>query len=303
MPITKALVATRAIAAAGALALLSGCFLQPGTFDAELSIERGGIFGYRYDGEIYLLGLSKLAEIGQKMDNAEAEFIAQPCYDDGLEEDAFEERTCTEDEIAAQMKDYNDELERKAEAQERESEMMKAMLGGLDPTDPDAAQELVERLERQVGWNKVEYAGDGLFNVSFAIRGRLSHDFVFPTMERVPMANHFVQLALRSDDKVRMDAPGFAVSSSNDPFSSMMGGMTGMFGAMMAASGTADEDEDVPLFPELDGTFRLVTDARILANNTDDGPQVVDGREVLTWEITKRTRIAPTALIDFGPET
>ena len=295
--------AARAIAICSALLLLTGCFLQPGKFDAELSIDQGGTFGYRYDGEIYLLGLSKLAEIGQQMDNVDTEFVEQPCYDDGLEDDAFEERTCTEDEIAAQKKDYEQELERKANEQERESEMMKAMLGGLDPTDPDAAEELVKRLERQVGWNNVAYVGDGLFTVSFAIRGRLSHDFVFPTMERVPMANHFVQLALREENKVRMDAPGFAASSSDDPFSSMMGGMTGMFGAIMAASGDTDEDEDVPLFPELAGTFTLVTDARILANNTDEGPVQVDGRDVLTWDITSRTKIAPTALIEFGPQS
>ena len=295
--------AARAIAICSALLLLTGCFLQPGKFDAELSIDQGGTFGYRYDGEIYLLGLSKLAAIGQQMDNVDTEFVEQPCYDDGLEDDAFEERTCTEDEIAAQKKNYEQELERKANEQERESEMMKAMLGGLDPTDPDAAEELVKRLERQVGWNNVAYVGDGLFTVSFAIRGRLSHDFVFPTMERVPMANHFVQLALREENKVRMDAPGFAASSSDDPFSSMMGGMTGMFGAIMAASGDTDEDEDVPLFPELAGTFTLVTDARILANNTDEGPVQVDGRDVLTWDITSRTKIAPTALIEFGPQS
>ncbi|GMN12283.1 hypothetical protein [Altererythrobacter sp. MTPC7] len=287
-------------AVCGALLLLTGCFLQPGKFDAELTIEKGGTFGYSYDGEIYLLGLSKLAEIGQKMDQSESEFVEQPCYDDGLEEDAFVERTCTAEEIAAQKRDYEESLEQQAREQERESEMMKAMLGGLDPTDPDAAQELVERLERQVGWNSVEYSGDGLFNVSFAVRGRLSHDFVFPTMERVPMANHFVQLALREDGKVRMDAPGFAVSNSNDPFSTMMGGMTGMFGAMAAAGLDEEDEEDLPLFPELQGTFRLVTDARILANNTDEGPQRVDGREVLTWDINTRTTVAPTALIDYG---
>ncbi len=301
MELFKKPAALRALSACGALLLLTGCFLQPGKFDAELTVERGGTFGYRYDGEIYLLGLSKLAELGQRMENSDAEFVEQPCYDDGLEEDAFEERPCTEDEIATQKRDYEDELKSKAEEQERETEMMKAMLGGLDPTDPDAAEELVARLERQVGWNNVEYAGDGLFNISFAIRGRLSHDFVFPTMERVPMANHFVQLALREGQKVRMDAPGFAASSSDDPFSSMMGGMTGMFGAIMAASGDDGEDEDIPLFPELDGTFRLVTDARILANNTDEGPEMIDGREVLTWTINKRTKIAPTALIDYSP--
>ena len=292
--------AMRAIAVCTALTMLAGCFLQPGKFDAELTIEKGGTFGYSYNGEIYLLGLSKLAELGQRMDRVEGEFVEQPCYDDGLENDAFEERECTEDEIDAQKSDYDDELERQAKQQERETEMMKAMLGGLDPTDPDAADELVARLERQVGWNSVEYAGDGLFNISFATRGQLTHDFVFPTMERVPMANHFVQLALRDDNKVRMDAPGFAASSSGDPFSSMMGGMTGMFGAIMAASGDGEDEEDMLLFPELDGTFRLVTDTRILANNTDEGPVMVNGRKVLTWTITKRTKVAPTALLEYS---
>ena len=68
----------------------------------------------------------------------------------------------------------------------RDAESMKAMFGGLDPADPKAAEELAARLRRQAGWRKVTYRGDGLYEVEFAITGQLSHDFIFPVVERFP---------------------------------------------------------------------------------------------------------------------
>ena len=44
-----------------------------------------------------------------------------------------------------------------------------------------------------------------------------------------------------------------------------------------------------PALPEIDGTFRIVTDGQILANNTDEGPQAGAGGQVLEWRVTKRT--------------
>ena len=56
-----------ALAGVGSLAL-SGCFLSPGQFKSELELMKDGSFLYRYDGEIQMLALSKLAEMGSKTD-------------------------------------------------------------------------------------------------------------------------------------------------------------------------------------------------------------------------------------------
>ena len=136
--------------AAAIAILLTGCLLSPGKFTSQLDLKNGGTFAYSYDGEIYLLALSKLAELGNKAENADNEFIEQPCYSD----DDFEERTCTVDEIAEQKREWDAGLEGRIKSQKEEAEMMSAMLGGIDPADPEAAEELANRLRRQKGWNK-----------------------------------------------------------------------------------------------------------------------------------------------------
>ncbi len=169
--------------------------------------------------------------------------------------------------------------------------MTRAMLGGIDPADPAAAQEFAERLQRQAGWESVEYKGDGMFQVNFRIAGKLDYDFVFPTIERLPTFNFFVLAAKRDNGTVRIDAPGFAPQSSGSPFREMMAGMAGA----TASEGSAEQD--ALSAPELNGTFRIVTDGEILANNTDEGPVETPDGSMLEWKVTKRTQVAPTALI------
>ena len=50
---------------------------------------------------------------------------------------------------------------------------------------------------------------------------------------------------------------------------------------------------------EIRHAFTIVTDGRILANNTDEGPVAHSRGEALVWEISPRTEQAPTALITF----
>ncbi len=56
----------------------------------------------------------------------------------------------------------------------------------------------------------------------------------------------------------------------------------------------------MPNFPTMDGTFAIVTNGRILANNTDEGPAETSGGSRLEWKINQRTKRAPTALIKLG---
>ena len=275
---------------AAATLLLSACFVSPGNFTSTIDLRKDGRFSYAYSGEIYILGLSKLAEMGNKA-KADEPFKAEPCLTDDAE---MSERTCTREEISQQKADWEENRKADVERKRRDAEAMKAMLGGIDPSNPRAAEELAERLRKQAGWRKVEYKGDGLFLVDFAISGRIDHDFQFPTMERFPMANAFVVLNKRADGSVRMDAPGFGQSNQGNP----MGGF-GQLAAMGAAYGT-DGKQDMPGLPELNGTLVLTTDGAILANNTDDGPVASTVGQKLEWKITPRSTAMPTALVRLG---
>lgn len=261
--------------------LLAACLWAPGKFTSALDIRKDGRFAFSYTGEIHMLALSKMLS---DMDaDARKTFRAEPCHKD----DGFEERPCTEGEIANQKQSWQDERTRSAAKRRQDAESMKAILGGIDPSNPRAAEEIATRLRRQTGWKRVTYKGDGLFDVDFAIAGRLDHDFTFPTIERFPMANAFVQVALRSDGTVRIDAPGFAAASGGEPYRSMMQGMAAKEGA--------------PTSPQVDGQFTITTDGAILANNTDEGPQAGTAGHRLTWAVNLRTPAAPTALIRLAP--
>ena len=272
-------------AIAGGLALLmTGCMLAPGKFVSELVLMRDGTFSYSYDGEIHLLSMSQLSQMGQSI--AEGEFAAETCYDD----DTYEERECTADELAQQRADYDQRMADKKRTDDEEARKMSEMFGGIDPTDPASGDELAKRIERQAGFDKVTHKGNGLFEVSFRVSGRLDHDFVFPTFERLPVANFFIYAGRRDDGSVRIDAPGFTGQPAGNPMQAMMGGMN-------QGSGNGDLP---PGMPTPDGTFSIVTDGEILANNTDEGAVADPRGRKLSWAIDRSTAAAPTALIALG---
>lgn len=272
-----------AVAVTAALGLvLTGCVLTAGKFTSALDLRKDGSFTYSYSGEIFLLGLSKLAEM-DRSGMSETEFTPSLCYTDAEEP---LERDCTKEELAEQKTAWEEQVKSAAARSKKEQEAMRAMLGGFDPADPKAAEDLAARLRKQAGWRTVTYKGDGLFLVDYALTGKLTHDFVFPTIERLPQTNAFVTLVRRADGSVRVDAPGFSAGPGGDPFRTMM---------RMAA--TEGEDKDMPKLPELSGTFTLTTDGEILTNNTEDGPVAGTTGKVLTWQINLRTEQAPSALI------
>ena len=110
------------------------------------------------------------------------------------------------------------------------------------------------------------------------------------------MGNFFVMANRRTGNVVRIDAPAFAVQGARNPFQGMMSGMAGV----MTAISEGDEDE-FPLVPDMEGTFTVVTDGEILANNTDEGPVAGPTGKTLTWKVNKRTQSPPTALIQLAP--
>jgi len=271
---------------------LSACIISPGQFNSTFEIRRDGTFTYSYNGQIYLLALSKLAEMSAG-DTSNEEFVESPCYDENSED--YEERPCTEEEIAEQRDTWEAQVQYRKESAEREAEQMRQFLGGIDPSDPQAAEELAERLRRQEGWKRVEYKGDGLFEVEFSLTSRMGHDFIFPTLERFPMTNNFVVANVRQGNVVRIEAPGFAAQGNANPLGGMTTGMSAIYAAAAAEGGQTPPD-----FPEMDGTFRIVTDGQILANNTDEGPTAGAGGQILEWKVNARTPAPPMALIQLG---
>lgn len=271
--------AAAAFAAVTSLAL-SACILSPGTFDATLDLRRDGRFTFSYNGQIYLLALSKLADMSNQ---ATEDFVASTCWDDD-----FNERECTEEEIAEQRATWNVDAEQRRARAEQDAAAMRQMLGGIDPADPKAAEELAARLRRQEGWKRVDYRGDGLFEVEFSLSGTLGHDFVFPTFERFPLTNTFVVANVRQGRSVRIEAPAFTAQGAANPFQAMVAGMA-----------TAPDATTLPI-PDMEGTFRVVTEGQILANNTDEGPRSSPDGQVLEWKVNQRTETAPMALIQLG---
>jgi hypothetical protein len=271
---------------AGFSLLLSGCLLSPGKFSSELVLMGGDQFSFTYDGEISFLGLSQLAEMGK----IEAQFGAY-CYDD----ERLEERDCTTDEIAEQRAKWEEQQQSQAAEDKRQAQQAAAMMGGIDLTDPAAADELVALLQRQKGWQKVEHAGDGLFKVRYSITGTMSHDFMFPVIEGIPPTNAFVQIFVRKNGQLRVNAPGFGGDATNGHLTAAFRGLSSELGEVSRAS------NENPNTPQIDGTFTIRTTGamRILANNTDEGPEHTADGEVLTWRIMPRTKQFPTALIDL----
>ena len=264
---------------------LGGCMLSAGEFTSELAVMKDGNFSYNYDGEIQMMMLAQLAQMAAEQKNAET-FTAEPCYDD-----QYEVRDCTDEDIAQQKSDWEASMAVRAESDKKELETLKAMLGGIDPSDPEATKEIADRLEKQRGWDKVTYMGDGIYDVEFTISGQLTHDFAFPTMERLPAGNPFVTVTIRDNNQVRVDAPGFVGTSQGDPMRAAM--MSEIYGA------TPQDEATVKGIVSPKGTFTIVTNGKILTNNTEEGPTANARGQQLVWNVTPRSNVAPAALIDL----
>lgn len=262
--------------------LLSACLFTPGKFTSELLLRKGGSFSYSYDGEISMMGLSQLSKMG-----GDNEFEPE-CVDEGT----LDERACSQPEMDEQRAQW----ERKQANDEQEQQQFSKMFGGLDPSDPESAEQLAELLRKQKGWKQVDYRGDGLFVVNFAVSGNLSHGFQFPTVERMPAVTYFIAALPRNDGSVRIDAPGFGGQATS--------GMGSAGAGMLAAMGASNMSNGANSTPDMvlpDGIFTIVTDGDIRANNTDEGPEeLANGFQRLEWKVDSSSQAAPMALINLN---
>ncbi len=283
---------------AGLSLLLTGCFVSPGKFTSELALGPDQEFAFSYEGEIFFVALSSLALKGL----AGEEFAAEDCYEDGTRE----VRECTANELAGQRAAWEAGAQERSAQGKVQAQQMAALLGGVDPTDPEAAEKFARVLRRQKGWSRVENKGDGLFEVSYRAQGRLTHDFVFPLIEGAPTTNPFVQIVLREGEIARVTAPGFSSQDQTNPMATLMGGMGSLAGMAAMAPDAADNatgDADaMPQLPIMEGLFTVRTSRgmAIRANNTDEGPAATANGELLRWEIDPSTKVAPLALIQYG---
>lgn len=296
----------RRIAAAGLIAVLcaalAACFVLPGKFAETLDVRKDGRFSYSYKGEIVVLGLTKLMGMANAMGTSgNEEWTPQPCYS----KKTGRERPCTKAELAKQKADWEAAPNTRAAAAKERDQQMQAMMGGLDPNDPKSGEELAVRLRKQAGWKSVVYKGDGLYEVDFQISGQLAYDFSFPTIEKLPSVLPFIAINVRGDRSVRISSP--LMDQTNTGGANAMG--FGAIGAMAAAEqarkqggdeGQAGKDDFTSPIPALDGTFTLTTDAEVLANNTDDGPQADGTGKRLEWKLNIRNATPPTALLQLA---
>ncbi len=311
-------IAARILAVAAAACLLTGCLLSPGKFTADMTVMRQGGFTFAYRGEIHLLGLSRLVAMGAALDSKDTGFTPSPCYGEPAEVDAAVlktallqeeeawaeealERECTTAEIESQKQAWEDQRTAKKAEDARNIELFKALLGGIDPSSPDAIDEFIVRIKKQKGWRDVVHKGDGLFTIDYAISGRIDQDYTFPVIEKVQGVTPFIVASARANNAVRIDAPAFAAGGSQSGF--MNGSMGGLLPIIQAlgAAGDSEESKLLSSLPRPEGTFTLRTDGDILTNNTEDGPTTAGTMRVLEWKVTSRSDRAPEALIMLTP--
>lgn len=201
----------------------------------------------------------------------------------------MEERDCTADEIAEQKKTWEEEQAQRKKQQEAAKKMFAMLLGGIDPKDPDTIKRFTKEVERLAAWNKVEHLGDGLFMIDYSTSGHLADDFAFPVIPRYALGEPMIHITRWDNGRVRVEAPAF----QNDPdisVAALVGAGTFMG---MGTGKTAPKD---PV--KVHGTFTLTTDANILANNTEEGPEDgAGGLKVLRWDVGSKIYGAPMALL------
>lgn len=232
---------------------LAACLFTPGNFESTLTIHKDRTFTFTYKGEVVAIDLKGMGdgmgdmkvtphEDGDATDNTDAKTDGADAPDK------------TPAEVAA------DEAKKKA---------------AKDAEYRDLAVELA----KEAGYRSVEYRGNGLFYVDYAISGTLTHNFVYPFNEDAAMIFPWVAIELRGKDNVRVKAPGYAKQDT-----SQMG-----MGMPLGDQGDAPS--------KLNGTFTLTTDAPVVSQNNEEGAETVGTNTVITWKVNPRTKDAPMAVL------
>ncbi|MEQ1550853.1 hypothetical protein [Sphingorhabdus sp.] len=206
-------------------------------------------------------------------------------------EDDYSERDCTPAEVEQQKKDWDEQQANSKKEKEQAKKMFAAMLGGIDPSNPKTIDRFTKEVERLAAWNKVEHLGNGLFMIDYSTKGRLADDFAFPVIPRYALGNPMIHVTRWDNGRVRIEAPTF----HNDADVSLMSLMGA--GSMIPGMSSAKKNIE-PV--EVKGTFTIRTNAKIMANNTDEGPTDEGAMQVLRWDIGPKTFGPPMALLKLA---
>lgn len=229
--------------------LLAGCFLAPGKFTSTLTVNKDRSFAFTYAGEVIAIDLGKEMADGFKGagDQGEDEDDAKPAGT------GF--RTTAASDDAAKAAEKKAEFERKCRA-------------------------IAAALAKEAGYRRAEYVGDGKFLIDYAVKGVLTHNFIYPFNMDAEAVFPFIVMELRADGRVRMKAPAFAKD----------GGGGGSTGGPLGDLGPSSK---------LDGTFTLDTDAELVSQNNEGGAEAVGGRKRVVWTVTPLNKTAPMAVLGF----
>jgi hypothetical protein len=239
----------------------------------------------------------KTAELaGQNESAAEdaakaAEEAAQAAADAAASTWGLQERECTTAEINEQKAEWDRQQADKKKRDEQGKKMAEMMLGGIDPENPETIKRFTREVERLAAWHKIEHLGNGVFVVDYSTSGRLPDDYAFPVIPRYALGEPMIHVTRWDNGRLRVEAPAFR-SDPEMSFSALMG-----MGSM--ASGMLGKSSDkMPAEPiAIKGSFTLTTDAPILANNSEDGPQPAGAMQILRWDIGPAAYGAPMALL------
>lgn len=206
-----------------------------------------------------------------------------------------DERECTPAEVEQQRADWDRQQADKKKRDEQGKKMAEMMLGGIDPENPETVKRFTREVERLAAWHKVEHLGNGVFMVDYSTSGRLADDYAFPVIPRYALGEPMMHVTRWDNGRLRVEAPAFR-SDPEMSFSALMG-MGSMASGMLGKGGS----EKMPADPiAIKGSFTLTTDARILANNSEDGPEESGGMQVLRWDIGPAAYGAPMALLKLA---
>jgi hypothetical protein len=321
----------RKIAALGLALLapmgLSGCLILPGEFVSEMTVLKTGEFSFAYKGQIQLLGLASLLNNSLSAVNKTSDEFTAVCYaevvDDPIPADdavgtepekseteiatladqsasdpqieldisadlATGERLCTDEEVAQKKSEWDEQQKEKKQAEAQVKRMAAAMLGGIDPSDPKTIDRFAREVERLAAWHKVEHLGNGLFMIDYSTKGKLADDFAFPVIPRYAIGEPMIHITRWDNGRVRVEAPAFHGDTDLKSLA-MIGGS--------AAASIIGGNTPVANPVAVSGTFTLLTDSRILANNSEEGPEEAGNMQKLRWEIGPKIFGPPMALL------
>lgn len=238
--------------------VLASCLFVPGKFESALTIHRDRSFSFSYKGEVAAVDIKGLGTKLMQM---------------GMEQGA--------------------KAKKGGKAAEPD-------LSGLEMTPEDKAKrdeafrKVATELAKEAGYKSVEYRGDGIFYVDFAIAGVLDHSFVYPYNLDNDVVMPWLAIELRGKDAVRVKAPGFARPKS-DP--SGTGGMSSLSAGMasLPLGGIGDA------YGRMEGTFTLKTDAELLSQNNEEGAETIGSEKQVVWKIDTNTSDTPMASLRVTP--